>query len=149
VAGFVDALQRRRLPKRALEVVAADLGSEPGGWATADTPLKRRAEDRLAAELDLPPGCVFIDYPEKPAMFRLDLLVRRRTGEVLRLGARGRAGLMGLPAVADELYRTARVLRVFTLGGRRQLDADAVIELLSLSEPDLRERLDTGAALLG
>jgi hypothetical protein len=149
VAGFVDALQRRRLPKRALEVVAADLGAEPGGWATSDTPLKRRAEDRLAAELDLAAGAVFIDYPEKPAMFRLDLLVHRRGGEVLRLGARGRAGLMGLPAVADELYRTARVLRVFTLGGRRRLDAGTVIELLTLSEPELRDRLDEGRPLLG
>lgn len=149
VAGFVDALQRRRLPKRALEVVAADLGSEPGGWATSDTPLKRRAEDRLAQELELPPGCVFIDYPEKPAMFRLDLLVHRRGGEVLRLGARGRAGLMGLPAVADELYRTARVLRVFTLGGRRRLDPDAVTALLTLPEADLRTRLDESRPLLG
>lgn len=148
VAGLVDALQRRRLPKRALEVVAADLGTEPGGWATSDTALKRRLEDRLAGELDLPAGAVFVDYPEKPAMFRLDLLVRRRAGEVLRLGAEGRAGLMGLPAVADELYRTARVLRVFTLGGRRQLDARTVTRLVALPERELRTRLDDGSPLL-
>ncbi|MGK7311912.1 MAG: HD domain-containing protein [Candidatus Longimicrobiales bacterium M2_2A_002] len=148
VARFVDALQRRRLPKRAVEVVAADLGAEPGGWATSDTPLKRRLEDRLAVELELPPGSVFLDYPEKPRMFRLDLLVQRRTGEVLRLGAKGRAGLIGLPGVADELYRTARVLRLFTLGGRRRVDADAIGRLVALTEPALRERLDGGGRLL-
>ncbi len=148
VAGLVDALQRRRLPKRALEVVAADLDAEPAGWATSDTPLKRRLEDRLAAELDLPAGAVFVDYPEKPAMFRLDLLVRRRGGEVLRLGLEGRAGLMGLPAVADELYRTARALRIFTFGGRRRLDPETMIRLVSLPEPDLRTRLDEDRPLL-
>jgi hypothetical protein len=148
VAGFVDALQRRRLPKRALEVVAADLGAEPSGWATSDTALKRRLEDRLAAELDLPAGAVFVDYPEKPAMFRLDLLVRRRGGEVIRLGAEGRAGLIGLPAVANELYRTARVLRVFTLGARRRLDPAPIIGLVSLTEPELRTRLDEHRPLL-
>ncbi|MFO7893450.1 MAG: HD domain-containing protein [Longimicrobiales bacterium] len=148
VERLVDALHRRRLPKRALEVVAADLGAEPGGWATSDTPLKRRFEDRLAAELDLPAGSVFLDYPEKPGMFRLDLLVRRRAGEVLRLGAEGRAGLMGLPGVADELYRTARVLRVFTLGGRRTVDADAIGRLVALGEAELRERLEAGDPLL-
>jgi uncharacterized protein len=149
VARMVDALHRRRLPKRALEVVAAELGAEPGGWATSDTPLKRRFEDRLAAELDLPAGSVFLDYPEKPGMFRLDLLVQRRTGEVLRLGAKGRAGLIGLTAVADELYRTARVLRLFTLGGRTIVTAEALGRLVALSEPDLVARLEDGAPLLG
>ncbi len=148
VARYVDALQRRRLPKRALEVVAADLGAEPARWATADTPLKRRLEDRLAVELDLPAGAVFLDYPEKPGMFRLDLLVRRRTGEVIRLGAEGRAGLMGLPAVADELYRTARVLRLFTLGRRTRVGAGIVGRLTALSESELRARLDAGGPLL-
>ena len=149
VARFVDALHRRRLPKRALEVVAAELGAEPARWATGDTSLKRRLEDRLATELELPPGSVFLDYPEKTGMFRLDLLVRRRTGEVLRLGARGRAGLIGLPAVADELYRTARVLRLFTLGGRRRVSPEAVGRLVALSDSELRARLEEGASLLG
>ncbi|MDX1675816.1 MAG: HD domain-containing protein [Longimicrobiales bacterium] len=148
IAGFVDALQRRRLPKRGLEVVAADLGVEPGAWAAADTPLKRRLEDRMAVELRLPPGSVFLDYPEKPGMFRLDLLVHRRTGEVLRLGARGRAGLIGLPGVADELYRTARVLRVFTLGGRRRIAREPLARLVALSETELEQRLEKGTPLL-
>jgi hypothetical protein len=81
-------------------------------------------------------------------MFRLDLLVRRRGGEVIRLGPGGRAGLIGLPRVAEELYRTARVLRLFTLGGRRTVAAEALARLSALSETDVRERLDSGGALL-
>ena len=149
VSRMVDALQRRRLPKRALEIVAADLDVEPASWTPSESPLKRRFEDQLAEELGLPAASVFLDYPEKPAMFRLDLLLKRRGGDVLRLGDRGRSGLIGLPAVADELYRTARVLRVFTLGERIELDARAIGGLVAMSEPELRRALDSGEPLLG
>jgi len=47
-------------------------------------------------------------------MFLLDLLVGRRGGEVVRLGQKGIPGVIDLPRVADGLYRSARVLRVFT-----------------------------------
>src|SRR5690606_34128253 len=80
VARMVDALQRRRLPKRAAELVAAEVGEGAGAWAATDAALKRSVEDRLAGELDLPAGSVFLDYPEKAGMFRLDLLVARRDG---------------------------------------------------------------------
>ena len=39
-------------------------------------------------------------------------------GEVVRLGAEGLSGLIDLPSLAEELYRTARVLRVFTFERR-------------------------------
>ena len=149
VARMVDALQRRRLPKRALEVVAAELGTEAGAWATSDAPLKRAVEDRLAAELGLPEGSVFLDYPEKPGMFRLDLLVARRTGEVIRLGPGGRAGMIGLPRVADELYRTARVLRLFVLGGRPAVSAHTLAALVALPDGEVRRRLEDRVPLLG
>jgi hypothetical protein len=149
VAGLVEALRRRRLPKRATEVVAAEVGAEGAAWATADGPLKREVEDALAVELDLPDGAVFLDYPRKPGMFQLDLLVRRRAGTVLRLEPGGRAGLIGLPAVAEELYRTARVLRLFTLGGRRSVEPERLIALVKRPEADVRSRLDRGAPLLG
>ncbi len=148
VAGLVDALHRRRLPKRAVEVVAAELPSGEGAWVTSDAALKRAVEDRLAGELGLDPGCVFLDYPEKEAMFQLNLLVRRRTGEVIRLGPGGRAGLIGLPRVADELYRTARVLRLFTLGERKQVDASAIGRLVAMSDDAVRTRLAEGEPLV-
>jgi len=43
----------------------------------------------------------------------VDLPLRTRAGTVERLTEEGRAGQLGLPRVADELYRSARRLRVF------------------------------------
>jgi uncharacterized protein len=149
VARLVSALQGRRLPKRVVEVVAAEVGPEVGGWAASDTPLKRGVEDCLAEELGLEPGAVFLDFPEKPGMFRLDLLVQRRAGEVLRLGPGGEAGLIGLPRVAEELYRTARVLRLFTLAPpARGLARRSLAELVALPDDEVRRRLAGGGALL-
>ena len=148
VAGLVNALRRRRLPKRAAEVVAADVGVEEGRWVTTDAPLKRQVEDRVAEELELEPGSVFLDYPRKPGMFQLDLLVRRRGGEVIRLGPGGRAGMIGLPRVSEELYQTARVLRLFTLGSRARVERDALVGLVALDDEAVAERLGSGRALL-
>ena len=148
VARMVDALHRRRLPKRAAEVVAAELPEDAGAWVGSDAPLKREVEDRVAEELGLEPGLAFLDYPEKEAMFRLDLLVRRRGGEVIRLGPGGRAGLIGLPRVADELYRTARVLRLFTLGARHRVEGGVLASLVAMSDGEVRGRLESGHALL-
>ena len=71
-----------------------------------------------------------IDFPFKPAMFQLDLLVRRRNGRSERLGKTGIPGVIDLPRVARELYRTSRVLRVFTFG-KRSLAPDEVISLIT------------------
>jgi hypothetical protein len=128
---WLPALRHRRLPKRALELTAADLGGRVvEDWAVGDSPWKRAVEDQLAEALELEPGEVMIDFPAKRAMFQLDLLVRRRGGEVERFEARGLPGLVDLPRVARELYRTARVLRVFTLE-RRSLDPDALLDRIS------------------
>ena len=149
LAHAIRALRERQLPKRAAEVAAADLDdARVGDWIAADTPLKRAVEERVAAELGLAPGAVFLDYPEKSLMFDLHLLVLRRSGVVLRLGPEGRAGLIGLPEVAAELYRTARVLRVFTLGGRREIAVRSLIQLVQQSAGHVRAALDAGAVLL-
>ncbi|HEU5209613.1 MAG TPA: HD domain-containing protein [Longimicrobiales bacterium] len=150
VAARVGALRMRRLPKRAAEVVAAELDENAiGDWIETDTPLKREVEERIAQELALAPGDAFLDYPEKSKMFGLDLLVQRRTGEVIRLGPEGRAGLIGLPEVADELYRTARVLRLFTLNGRRVVEPAALARLAQRSNEEMIERLENDGPLLG
>lgn len=148
VGRWVAALRSRRLPKRAAEVVAADLeGEGVGGWMVVDSALKREVEDRLAAELGLEPGAVFLDYPSKPLMFDLDLLAERG-GEVFRLGPGGRVGLIGLPRIADELYRSARVMRLFVLGERVSVSRERLIELASLTEEELRVRLGGSASLI-
>jgi hypothetical protein len=142
-------LRARRLPKRAAEVVAAELG-EPAGahWLETDSPLKRQAEERLAVELGLAPGSVYLDFPEKSAMFSLNILLQTSGGDVVRLGPAGRAGLINLPAVAGELYRSARVLRLFTRGGRREVAPSVLARLASWSDSELRTRLGSGAPIL-
>ena len=128
---WLPALRHRRLPKRALELTAADLrGRQVEDWAVGDSPWKRVVEDELAGELGLEPGEVMIDFPAKRAMFQLDVLVELRNGSVERLGTEGIAGLVDLPRVARELYTTARVLRVFTLE-RRELDREQVLERIT------------------
>jgi HD superfamily phosphohydrolase len=142
-------MRARRLPKRAAEIVAAEIADENSArWLETDSPVKRRVEDRLAQELDLPAGAVYLDFPEKSAMFGLDILLRTRDGEVVRLGPAGRAGLIGLPAVADELYRSARVLRLFTRGGRRDVSSAALAEVASWSEIEAERRLADSRPLI-
>jgi uncharacterized protein len=145
----IGALRARRLPKRAAELVAADLENEPGSWITLESPVKRAVEERLATELELPARSVFIDFPEKTAMFHLNLLVQRRNGAVLRLGPGGREGMIGLPAVADELYRTARVLRLFTAHERRTVAPEKLSRLAGLTESAVAVELQRGGSLLG
>jgi HD superfamily phosphohydrolase len=148
VARWAAQLRARTLPKRAGEVVAAELEPTVGEWLERASPLLRAVEDRLAEELGLHGGAAFLDYPEKPAMFGLDLLVQRRGGVVLRLGPLGRSGLIDLPRVADELYRTARVLRLFTLGGRREIAPEVLGRLATMSAAEVRARLEARAPLL-
>jgi hypothetical protein len=67
----------------------------------------------MARELGVAPGEVLIDFPEKTQMLGLDMPVVRRDGTVERLTAAGLAGAINLPVLADQLYRSARWLRVF------------------------------------
>lgn len=128
---WLPALRHRKLPKRALELTAADLaGRQVEDWAVGDSPWKRAVEDDLASDLGLEPGEVVIDFPVKPAMFQLDLLVEQRGGEIKRLDMDGVEGMLDLPKVARELYATARVLRVFTFE-RREVAAEQVLERIT------------------
>jgi uncharacterized protein len=70
-------------------------------------------EDALARAVGLEPGELLLDFPVRSSMLGVDLPLRTRNGTVERLTDAGRAGQLGLPRVADELYRTARRLRVF------------------------------------
>ena len=128
---WIPALRNRRLPKRALELPASELGElDPAPWLHNDLQARRRIEDAMAVELDLEPGEVFIDFPMKSAMFQLDVLVQRRDGAVERVGSGGRPGLLDLGRVTDELYRSARLLRVYTFE-RRALSAEDVLARLA------------------
>jgi HD superfamily phosphohydrolase len=127
---WLPALRNRRLPKRALELTAADLGQALlPAWLGTESPGKRVLEDRIADRLQLEPGEVVVDYPAKEAMFQLNILLERRNGEVARVGPGGLPGVIDLPRVTMELYRTARVLRIFTFE-RRELDRESFLGAL-------------------
>ncbi|HEU4752248.1 MAG TPA: hypothetical protein VFU47_03995, partial [Armatimonadota bacterium] len=101
----------------------------------------------LAAELGLPPGGVFLDYPVKPRMMGLDLLLKQRDGATQRLTEGGRAGIIDLPRVSEELYHSARVLRVFSVE-RRAIPPAPVLDLLRMIPAELTRRLARPEALL-
>ena len=110
---LLDALRNRRLYKRAFECAAGDLPEGTGDWIATDLERVRTTEDELARDLELAPGELLLDFPEKPQMLGLDLPVRLRGGHVHRLTREGLPGSINLPVLSDELYRSARVLRVF------------------------------------
>lgn len=141
------AIRHRRLYKRAVERPASELPDEVGEWIANDRALSVAVEDRLAEEVGLAPGELLVDYPAKTRMLDLDLPVLRRTGAVQRLTSEGLAGAVNLPALADQFYRSARWLRVFTC---RPIDvsSERLLAALLRDESDVRERMASGRGLL-
>ncbi|HEY0971978.1 MAG TPA: HD domain-containing protein [Gemmatimonadales bacterium] len=145
---LLAALRERRLYKRALEVPAAELGSSSGPeWIASDRELVVRVEDALALELGLAPGELLLDFPAKTQMIGLDIAMLGRDGRVRRLTGEGWPSAVNLPRVADELYRTARWLRVLT-ARRMQIPVDLALAALTRSPESLRGALDRGERLL-
>ncbi|HVE78656.1 MAG TPA: HD domain-containing protein [Gemmatimonadaceae bacterium] len=131
------ALRERRLHKRAFECPAAELEPDAGEWIADDRALLVAAENRLAREVGLAPGELLLDYPAKTQMLGLDIPVLRREGIVRRLTAAGWEGAINLPRVSEELYRSARWLRVFT-SRRVEVRRERVLELVRMPAADVR-----------
>ncbi len=112
---LLHGLRHRQLYKRAFECPAAELPDEMGEWIATDRSRALAAEDALARELALAPGELLLDYPEKTQMLGLDIPLVRRDNVVQRLTATGLPGAINLPSMAEQLYRSARWLRVFTI----------------------------------
>ena len=112
---LLSALRERRLYKRVLECPAAELNGEALEWIADDRARTTETEDRLADELGLATGEVLLDFPTKTQMLGLDLPVVRRSGEVRRLTMSGLEGAINLPVLSDQLYQSARWLRVFAV----------------------------------
>ncbi|MFI5233494.1 MAG: HD domain-containing protein [Gemmatimonadales bacterium] len=116
--GEVRALLRdllaRRLFKRAFEAPAAALAMDSLEWLADEPERARRAERAIAARLGLEPDDVLLDFPAKTQMLGLDLPVLARDGSVHRVTQEGIPGAIDLPVLAEQLYRSARYLRVFT-----------------------------------
>jgi uncharacterized protein len=145
---LLDALSSRRLHKRAVQCPAAELPSGAGEWIAADHALVVAVENRLAAEQKLAPGAILLDYPAKTQMLGLDLPVVRRSGAVVRLTSSGLEGAIHLPALSQQLYASARWLRVF-VAERVELPRHAISALAEMSAADVRARLRGDAPLLG
>jgi hypothetical protein len=144
---LLDALRGRRLYKRAFECPAADLGADDAEWIADDPKLTASVENRLAVEVGLQPGELLLDYPAKTQMLGLDLLIQRPYGDVRRVTAAGWEGVINLPKLSEEFYRSARWLRVFT-AVRMAIDPSRTIALAKLSADEVRSKLTRGSALL-
>jgi HD superfamily phosphohydrolase len=143
---LLDALRNRRLFKRAFECPAAELEAEAGEWIAADRALAVRVEDALSEELGLAKGELLLDYPAKTQMLGLDIPVLRRSGDTVRLTSTGLEGAIHLPTLSEQLYRSARWLRVF-VARPVTVDRAAILGLVRRDRDDVAERLARGALL--
>jgi HD superfamily phosphohydrolase len=129
---LLSALKERRLYKRAAEWPAAELDTERVEWIATNRKRVGELEDVLASEFGLGPGELLLDYPVKTEMLGLDIPVLRRNGNVERLTSEGWIGTINLPSLSEELYESARWLRVFT-ARRAKLDPRRLLEALERS----------------
>ncbi|HET7614289.1 MAG TPA: HD domain-containing protein [Gemmatimonadaceae bacterium] len=129
---LLTALKERRLFKRAAEWPAAELDASRMEWIATDRKRVAQAENSLAAEFGLGPGELLLDYPVKTEMLGLDIPVLRRSGKVERLTGEGWIGTINLPSLSEELYKSARWLRVFT-ARRTTLEPRRILEALERS----------------
>jgi hypothetical protein len=143
---LLAALRERRLYKRVFECPAAELPPDGGEWIADDRALVVATEDQLARELGLASGELLLDYPTKTQMLGLDIPVLRRDGRVRRLTAAGWEGAINLPKLSEELYGSARWLRVFACR-RVPVRREEIVRLATLPAQAVRERLLAGKLL--
>ena len=137
---LATAIRARRLHKRALDLPATDVPDDIQPWVAEDPDLLERVEDAMAVRVGLEPGELLIDFPARSSMLGVDLPLRNRDGSVERLTDAGRAGQLGLPRVADELYRTARRLRVFVAAAPSRA-LEGLLDLLTCPAAEVERRL--------
>jgi len=145
--GLARRLRERRLAKRALDLPATELPAATPGWPGEDPDLLEPVEDRLALELHLEPGELFLDFPAKADMLALELPLVKRDGTVTHLAGAAATAHLGLPRVAAELYRSARRLRVFVLRDVA-VPAHAIVDLVMAPREEVAARLAEDRALV-
>jgi len=141
------AVRERRLYKRAMELPASDVPSDTREWVSDEPAVVERVEDAVAREVGLAPGELLIDYPARQNMLSVDLPLRMRDGRIERLTDQGRAGQLGLPAIAGQLYQSARRFRVFVA---RPITADlrGLLELITRPAVEIKRALEAGERML-
>jgi uncharacterized protein len=146
-SGLAASIRARRLHKRALDLPASEVPGDVQPWVASDPDLLERVEDAIAAHVGLGTGGVLIDFPARSAMLGVNLPLRTRSGAVERLTDAGRAGHLGLPRVADELYRSARRLRIFVASAPSR-SLDFVLELLTRPAGEVERHLKQESVLI-
>jgi hypothetical protein len=141
------AIRARHLHKRALDLPASEAPGDVQPWVANDPDLLERVEDAIADQVGLPPGSVLIDFPARSAMLGVNLPLRTRSGSVERLTDAGRAGHLGLPRVADELYRSARRLRIFVATPSAR-PLEGVLDVLTWPAQEVERKLSEQLALV-
>ena len=141
------ALRERRLYKRAIDLPGSEVAPASPEWVAEDPDLLEAVEDALALEVGLAPGELLLDFPSRHSMLGVDLPLRLRDGGVERLTDEGRAGHLGLPRIAGELYRSARRLRVFTARPPNR-ECSPVARLLGQTADQVRSTLAEQRPLL-
>ena len=147
-AQLLRALVDRRLPKRLVELTGDQLPNALSSWPSRRADLVATLERRMDREWGLPEGSVMLDYPSYPGMLELNLLLVRNDGEVRRLTTLGERGLIDIPRLGRSLHHSARVLRIFSFEPCAPRDPKPVLALIEASEEEVKERLDSGTALL-
>ncbi len=145
--GLAAAIRSRRLYKRALDLPASDVPTGVQPWVTDDPALLERVEDSIAARVGLGHGELLLDFPARSSMLGVDLPLRTRNGAIERLTDAGRAGQLGLPRVADELYLSARRLRVF-VAHPLERSLDGLLDLLTWPADEVARRLAEEVSLV-
>jgi HD superfamily phosphohydrolase len=140
------SIRARRLHKRALDLPATEVPADVQPWVAQDPDLLELVEDALARQAGLAPGALLLDFPARSSMLGVNLPLRTRAGTIERLTDAGRAGHLGLPRVADELYRSARRLRIFVASMPRG-SLERTLGLLTWPADEVRRRLEAGANL--
>jgi HD superfamily phosphohydrolase len=145
--GLAAAIRARRLYKRALDLPASDVPTGVQPWVADDPALLERVEDAVAARVGLGHGELLLDFPARSSMLGVDLPLRTRSGAIERLTDAGRAGQLGLPRVADELYLSARRLRVFVARGPER-SLEGLLDLLTWPADEVARRLAEEVSLV-
>jgi uncharacterized protein len=137
---LAGAIRARRLHKRALDLPASDVPQDLQPWVTGDPDLLEVVEDAVARRAGLPEGGLLMDFPARSSMLGVNLPLRTRSGAIERLTDAGRAGHLGLPRVGDELYRSARRLRIF-VSSQPSISLEPVLPLLTYPADEVRRRV--------
>ena len=141
--GLAAAVHQRRLYKRAIDVPASDAPRATQSWLWDDPDLLERVENECALRAGLEPDELLIDFPARPSMLDVDLPLRTRENTVERLTSEGREGQLGLPRVAEELYQSARRLRVF-VARTPPRDIAGLMEVIATPAEELEQQLSSG-----